>query len=290
MKNSTPSSFQSGFQLGSGDFRHPLSPSEDVVRRGLFLTPLQPNARPYAEAAASKTAAASQDVAFSSQASVSDLNLTEYINQRVEDELDQNSAVDDNLIEEFSTQTQHPVSTPRHRPIAVPNPRLTVPNVTPGGSLDGTKSHLRPVTELPDEFRSVFSGFPYFNVIQVLLSIFSVSNFSSFKSLIALQSDIFDDVMYGDRPLVVSAPTGSGKTVIFELAMVRVLQLCANVPEIWNRPKMVYMAPMKSLCSEKFREWKEKFEDRKLGVKVRPGCHDMIKRTNRTFCDPYLST
>ena len=31
-------------------------------------------------------------------------------------------------------------------------------------------------------------------------------------------------------------------------------------PQIPLRPKMVYMAPMKSLCSEKFREWHEKFE------------------------------
>ena len=26
------------------------------------------------------------------------------------------------------------------------------------------------------------------------------------------------------------------------------------------RPKMIYMAPMKSLCSEKYREWRDKFE------------------------------
>ena len=29
--------------------------------------------------------------------------------------------------------------------------------------------------------------------------------------------------MYTDRPLVVCAPTGSGKTVIFELAIIRLL-------------------------------------------------------------------
>lgn len=29
--------------------------------------------------------------------------------------------------------------------------------------------------------------------------------------------------MYEDRPMVTSAPTGSGKTVIFELAIVRLL-------------------------------------------------------------------
>ena len=32
--------------------------------------------------------------------------------------------------------------------------------------------------------------------------------------------------MYTDRPLVVCAPTGSGKTVIFELAVIRLLMNC----------------------------------------------------------------
>ena len=33
-----------------------------------------------------------------------------------------------------------------------------------------------------------------------------------------------DKVLYTDLPLVLSAPTGSGKTVVFELAIVRLLQ------------------------------------------------------------------
>lgn len=34
---------------------------------------------------------------------------------------------------------------------------------------------------------------------------------------------MFNDVLYSDTPLVTSAPTGSGKTVLFELAIVRLL-------------------------------------------------------------------
>ena len=44
--------------------------------------------------------------------------------------------------------------------------------------------------------------FPYFNVIQ---------------------SIVFDDVLYSDTGLVVSAPTGSGKTAVFELAIMKLL-------------------------------------------------------------------
>ena len=43
--------------------------------------------------------------------------------------------------------------------------------------------------------------------------------------------------MYTDIPLVTSAPTGSGKTVIFELAIVRLLmQMVDNISMI----KVVY--------------------------------------------------
>ncbi len=36
-------------------------------------------------------------------------------------------------------------------------------------------------------------------------------------------SGSFTQVMYTDNPLVTSAPTGSGKTVIFELAIVHLM-------------------------------------------------------------------
>ena len=71
-----------------------------------------------------------------------------------------------------------------------------------------SRNRLRAVTELPEEYRKVFPKFPYFNLIQ---------------------STVFDDVYHTDRPMVVSAPTGCGKTVIFELAIIRVLQMSADL-------------------------------------------------------------
>ncbi|KAK3731251.1 hypothetical protein RRG08_025794 [Elysia crispata] len=66
-------------------------------------------------------------------------------------------------------------------------------------------------------------------------------------------------VLYTDKSLVASAPTGSGKTVIFELALIRLLTR-SNIPEL--RRKIVYMAPMKALCSERYSDWNTKFGTR----------------------------
>ncbi|TKC48508.1 hypothetical protein EI555_003109, partial [Monodon monoceros] len=85
------------------------------------------------------------------------------------------------------------------------------------------------------KFRSIFKEFPYFNYIQ---------------------SKAFDDLLYTDRNFVICAPTGSGKTVLFELAITRLLM---EVPLPWSNIKIVYMAPIKALCSQRFDDWKEKF-------------------------------
>ncbi|XP_029141554.1 probable ATP-dependent DNA helicase HFM1 [Protobothrops mucrosquamatus] len=94
---------------------------------------------------------------------------------------------------------------------------------------------LRPVTEIPSQFRNIFKEFPYFNYIQ---------------------SKALDDLLYTDRNFVICAPTGSGKTVMFELAVTRLL---IKVPIPWLNIKIVYMAPIKALCSQRFDDWKLKF-------------------------------
>lgn len=48
--------------------------------------------------------------------------------------------------------------------------------------------------------------------------------------------------------VVVSSPTGSGKTVLFELAITRLFQ--RQIED--KRPKVVYMAPIKALVSYNF--------------------------------------
>ncbi|XP_040561022.1 probable ATP-dependent DNA helicase HFM1 isoform X9 [Gallus gallus] len=94
---------------------------------------------------------------------------------------------------------------------------------------------LRAVTEIPTQFRCIFKEFPYFNYAQ---------------------SKALDDLLYTDRNFVICAPTGSGKTVMFELAITRLLM---EVPMPWLNIKVVYMAPIKALCSQRFDDWKEKF-------------------------------
>ena len=96
--------------------------------------------------------------------------------------------------------------------------------------------NYKPVSEIPIQYQPIFKKFPFFNKVQ---------------------SKVFDDVLYTDSPIVVSSPTGSGKTVVFELAIIRVLvqRPAADVSKL----KVVYMAPMKVLCSERLNDWMEKF-------------------------------
>ncbi|KAK1236425.1 ATP-dependent DNA helicase MER3, partial [Marasmius sp. AFHP31] len=93
---------------------------------------------------------------------------------------------------------------------------------------------LRPVSELPDMYRAMFK--------------FGVFN--------AVQSSCFDDLFHTPENLVVSAPTGSGKTVLFELAIIKMLTEASP----GSRAKCVYIAPTKALCGERYRDWSNKFD------------------------------
>ncbi|KAJ8406415.1 hypothetical protein AAFF_G00306460 [Aldrovandia affinis] len=113
-----------------------------------------------------------------------------------------------------------------------------------GGSGSGI---LRPVTEISAQFRSVFKEFPYFNYVQ---------------------SKALDDILYAGKNFVASAPTGSGKTVLFELAIIRLLM---ETPSPWRNVKVVYMAPIKALCSQRYENWKQKFGPLGLNCKELTG-------------------
>ncbi|XP_064613087.1 probable ATP-dependent DNA helicase HFM1 [Liolophura sinensis] len=111
---------------------------------------------------------------------------------------------------------------------------LTIPD--PGCGRGGKQAKLRSVEEIPERYRDVFN-FPYFNIVQSL---------------------VLDDVLYTDKPMVVCAPTGSGKTAVFELAILRLLMTAAT--QNMGQIKIVYMAPIKALCSERYLDWRDKFE------------------------------
>ncbi|XP_040000435.1 probable ATP-dependent DNA helicase HFM1 [Xiphias gladius] len=128
--------------------------------------------------------------------------------------------------------------------------RAFVPPMTPQPlCIQGSSGSevLRPVSEIPSKFRSVFNEFPFFNYVQ---------------------SKALDDVLYTGKNFVLCAPTGSGKTVLFELAIIRLLM---ETSEPWRDVKAVYLAPVKALCSQCLESWKKKFGPLGLSCKELTG-------------------
>ncbi|KAF7255818.1 hypothetical protein EG68_07047 [Paragonimus skrjabini miyazakii] len=91
-------------------------------------------------------------------------------------------------------------------------------------------------TYIPQEYRSIFK----------------------FDELNSVQTVLCDEIFFSSRSLVVSAPTGCGKTVIFELNIIKYLIECTKI-ESDEISCVLYIAPLKSLCTEKFVEWEKKF-------------------------------
>eukprot|EP00123_Amoebidium_parasiticum_P012536 comp21431_c1_seq1/m.29544 comp21431_c1_seq1/g.29544 ORF comp21431_c1_seq1/g.29544 comp21431_c1_seq1/m.29544 type:complete len:457 (-) comp21431_c1_seq1:444-1814(-) len=98
------------------------------------------------------------------------------------------------------------------------------------------------ISTLEENYRQIFQ-YPYFNYIQ---------------------SQCYHDLINSNTNMVVSAPTGSGKTVLFELALVNFLK---NEDVIGQRLKAVYIAPIKALVGERCRDWENKFQH--LGIRVK---------------------
>ena len=75
----------------------------------------------------------------------------------------------------------------------------------------------------------------------------------------AVQSKCYHIAFETDDNLVLSAPTGSGKTTIMELAICRLVKNSKR-----QDFKVVYMAPTKSLCAERQDDWSKRFKS--LGI------------------------
>nr|CAH0109762.1 unnamed protein product [Daphnia galeata] len=96
-----------------------------------------------------------------------------------------------------------------------------------------------PVSALKNpEWQSLYS-FPYFNPIQ---------------------TQLFHVLYHTDHNVLLGAPTGSGKTIVAEIAMFRVFRE-------YPRAKIVYIAPMKALVRERMDDWRERL-GRRLGKNV----------------------
>lgn len=111
---------------------------------------------------------------------------------------------------------------------------------------------------LAEAYRSLFS-FPFFNAVQstCLPSVCPpcMRRYDD-TPLTAYPKQILDSA----SNVVLSAPTGAGKTVIFELAIIRML-----MKEPPNT-KAVYLAPTKALCTERTRDWSRRLGPLDCGI------------------------
>ncbi|ORY26149.1 P-loop containing nucleoside triphosphate hydrolase protein [Naematelia encephala] len=146
--------------------------------------------------------------------------------------VEMNTTVADNV--EETIQDDEPVVTPEElkrreeeKSTAISNNKLGV--------------KIIPVTQLPDKWRSIF-------------------RFGSFNPV---QSKVFHATYETDENLVVSAPTGSGKTTIFELAFIRMMKQEGS--SYGSEPLAIYLAPTKALCNERARDWDERLSA--LGIR-----------------------
>ncbi|MCQ2815673.1 MAG: DEAD/DEAH box helicase [archaeon] len=86
-----------------------------------------------------------------------------------------------------------------------------------------------------------------------------------------VQNGCFDLIYNSNRNALITAPTGSGKTMLFEFGICRVIKENYN----YNRSifknkafKIIYLAPIKSLCQEKIVDWRNKFSQSEIGLNV----------------------
>ncbi|KAL0055867.1 hypothetical protein WJX82_005206 [Trebouxia sp. C0006] len=113
----------------------------------------------------------------------------------------------------------------------------------------GSGDFVRAVSELPACLQPVFSGsFRYFNTVQ---------------------SETFPIAYGSDINMVVAAPTGSGKTGVMELAILRLISVYIDQKnQFVLKPgslKIVYLAPIRALVQEKVKQWQQSFGN-KLGL------------------------
>ncbi|OIT02580.1 dexh-box atp-dependent rna helicase dexh12 [Nicotiana attenuata] len=83
-----------------------------------------------------------------------------------------------------------------------------------------------------------------------------------FKHFNPVQTQVFTVLYNSDDNVLVAAPTGSGKTICAEFAILRNHQ---KGPD--SAMRAVYIAPLEALAKERFSDWKKKFGD-SLGMRV----------------------
>lgn len=96
---------------------------------------------------------------------------------------------------------------------------------------------------------------------------------SMFATFNPLQSEIANAIAYSDDNVVLSAPTGAGKTVAFEMAIARFLDVDLQLSYTSNNciskaRKIVYLSPSKALCEERYKDWSCRLHSMNLGIET----------------------
>ena len=175
------------------------------------------------------------------------------------------------------TSAAAPTAAARARPRATPSLlpprlqqarlplRLRVPPKT-------RSDRVRSIEELPLCFQPIFPSFKYFN---------------------GIQAEMLDFILSSARSFVVSAPTGSGKTVLLELAIVQMLMKHVDraTGAFNHKPgelKAIYMAPLKALVQEE--EWIAAFSAIGVVCKELTGDTDIVSWSELNNVDILLTT
>lgn len=109
----------------------------------------------------------------------------------------------------------------------------------------------------------------------------SIQPYIAVSHLNPMQRDAIPHVLQGDRNLVIAAPTGSGKTLVAEVALLK---------ECRERGRAgVYLAPMRAIAAEKDEDWR-RFH--KLGLRVykTTGEDDAFDLARATEADIIIAT
>ncbi|KAL0235829.1 hypothetical protein GEMRC1_002411 [Eukaryota sp. GEM-RC1] len=82
-------------------------------------------------------------------------------------------------------------------------------------------------------------------------------NIYKFSYFNPIQTQLFHTCFHTDKNILLGAPTGSGKTLIAELCILRLFNLFGS--SFFKFAKVVFIAPLKALVSERINDWKAKF-------------------------------